>query len=99
MDKKSLLIVVAVLVAVLTVIVFLQAWNIKNNFDNSVNMGTAPAAQEPVAVEEPSSGSAVIGEEGTSVSSEEIDSLEKDMDSINDDDLGEGSISDKELEL
>lgn len=97
--NKKLLIIAGVLVALLTVIVLLQVWGIKNNSENDVlNMKTAPAAQESSVPEKSSDKNQNAGNEDMSID-DEISGLEADLNSVNEEDFNENSISDTEVGL
>lgn len=98
--NKKLLIITGILIALLTAIVLLQIWGIKSNLDkDALNEVTAPAAQESSVSEKSSGKDQNAGVEEMSVNDEEINGLETDLNSINDEDFSENTISDTEVGL
>lgn len=94
--NKKLLIVTGILVALLTGIIFLQVWGIKNKKESVDNARIESVQKLPTDVKKDVP---VKEEESGIVSNDEIGSLEADLNALNDEDLSENSISDTEVGL
>lgn len=94
--NKRLLIITGVLVILLTGIVFLQVWGIKNKKEAVDDVKNGATQEVPAEVQ--NSAPANVPETGA-VSNEEINSLETDLNSIDDENFSENSISDTEVGL